>query len=116
MSNYIPRNQPRAGEITLKQWLCEMAGRHHVCPNAVWSWCWLHHTMPAPKLRRVNRRVIFVLADTAERERAFDSNKPPVISTVAPCGAAAPLPTPPTHRKNIKLSPNNSCNPVGNVG
>jgi hypothetical protein len=60
MKNYIPRNNPRPGEIPLKTWLADMAEKHQVCTMAVWQRIWRYHTMPAPELRRVNSRVIFV--------------------------------------------------------
>jgi hypothetical protein len=58
--SYTPRNQPRPGEVPLKRWLADMADKNGVFPLAIWKRVWRYHTLPAPKLRRVNRRVIFV--------------------------------------------------------
>ena len=57
---YTTRNQPRTGEVPLKSWLMDMAEKFQVSDIAIWQRVWLYKTIPAPKLRRVNKRVIFV--------------------------------------------------------
>ena len=52
--------QPKPGEITLKEWLFNMAQRFQVTPSAV-SMMISRHKIAPPPMRRVNKRVIFVI-------------------------------------------------------
>lgn len=61
--SYKPRNLPRTGEVPLKNWLMDMAEKHRVSEVAIWQRIWLYKTMPAPKLRRCNKRVVFVIVN-----------------------------------------------------
>ena len=56
-----PRNPARPGETPLKCWLADKAEAAGITPQGIWERIWTYKTMPAPKLRRVNRRVIFVV-------------------------------------------------------
>ena len=46
--------------MTMKNWRLEMARRHGVCERTVCTW--LASGAVRPKVKRVNRRVVFVLS------------------------------------------------------
>lgn len=56
------RGRPTVKELPMKQWLAEEAKRHDVSPAAIWRRLKVHPKKYYPnlKLRRVNKRVVFV--------------------------------------------------------
>ena len=59
MKNPINQKQ-KTPEIPLKAWLADQAARLGICETAVWHKVFKAHTLPMPKIRRVNARVVMV--------------------------------------------------------
>ena len=75
MSQFIPDNYPREGEVSLKTWRIQQGQRLGVSEISIAQY--LHRgTMPYPKqIRRVNKRVIFVLQQVQDETQQPPANE-----------------------------------------
>lgn len=53
------RPKPKT-EIPLKEYIADLSIKLGICETAVWHKLFKAHTLPMPKLRRVNARVVMV--------------------------------------------------------
>lgn len=57
---YKPRNIVPFGWITFKEWILNEADKHNASYSTVYSWIYRDKRYPNLKIRRVNKRVVFV--------------------------------------------------------